>query len=433
MPSPASCTCSVPTCRQHRELPSVTQWATYAALAAPLAVAAVLAATWAVRSRTTSAPARRRPRRSPCGPRLGVPRRPRLRRSQPPGARAPPAAARGRRRDGRASLGRARRRRDRLRRGVRGARPDRTAARATLEGGRRRRRSAQRARAVDPHDGPPRLLRVVPHRDGPASRVHSHRRIHLRRRRSMSTPDGLALTAIGPRVTRTKEHQAMGHLRSPRARRTLRVLGSLLAAGVLMGTQLGYSTALAAPVPTVVSAAAAPRRRARRRTSSACGWRAPASGSRPASNKGDAIPKYHWLVVQDDTGDPTHYGTNLGATDTKNSNYACTPAVARRRPGLPGELPVARDPLGQGRHQRGGRRPGRRDDAQRDDRHRHVELAGQRPQPEPQLHDLGHGRGLSTFPAAPSPPTVTCHVDGFKIDGAWFSLPLPDNGPTTAT
>ncbi len=28
------------------------------------------------------------------------------------------------------------------------------------------------------------------------------------------------------------------------------------------------------------------------------------------------------------------------------------------------------------------------------DRHRHVELAGQRPQPEPQLHDLGHGRGL---------------------------------------
>src|SRR5512137_111103 len=42
-------------------------------------------------------------------------------------------------------------------------------------------------------------------------------------------------------------------------------------------------------------------------------------------NKGDAIPKYHWLVVQDDTGDPTHYGTALGATDIHNSDYACKP------------------------------------------------------------------------------------------------------------
>src|SRR5690349_18959134 len=38
-----------------------------------------------------------------------------------------------------------------------------------------------------------------------------------------------------------------------------------------------------------------------------------------------AIPHYHWLVVQDDTGDPTHYGTSLGATDIHNSNYACKP------------------------------------------------------------------------------------------------------------
>jgi hypothetical protein len=37
-----------------------------------------------------------------------------------------------------------------------------------------------------------------------------------------------------------------------------------------------------------------------------------------------------------------------------------------------------------------------------------------------------------TVPGCTVTATVTCHVDGFKIDGQWFSLPLPDNGPTTA-
>src|SRR5512137_1781563 len=71
--------------------------------------------------------------------------------------------------------------------------------------------------------------------------------------------------------------------------------------------------------PAQVAQAAPPTNLLRLRVESARQWI-------PAGlNKGDAIPRYHWLVVQDDTGDPTHYGTALGATDIHNSDYACKP------------------------------------------------------------------------------------------------------------
>jgi hypothetical protein len=66
--------------------------------------------------------------------------------------------------------------------------------------------------------------------------------------------------------------------------------------------------------------------------------------------QGQAIPHYRWLIVIDDTGDPSHYGTSL-PMGPGNSNFDCTPSA-----------------------------------------------------------------------------TVTCKVDGFKIDGSWFSMPLANPG-----
>ena len=86
---------------------------------------------------------------------------------------------------------------------------------------------------------------------------------------------------------------------------------------------------VAVPLSLSKPAAAAPTNTLRLRVESARQWI-------PAGiDKGTAVPTYHWLVVQDDTGDPTHYGTNLGATDTKNSNYACTPGSIGGDPAYP--------------------------------------------------------------------------------------------------
>ena len=111
-------------------------------------------------------------------------------------------------------------------------------------------------------------------------------------------------------------------------------------------------------------------------------------------NKGDAIPKYHWLVVQDDTGDPTHYGTSLGATDTNNSNYACTPQSLGGDPAYPANCQwpaihsvkggTSAEVVAQGDETTLSETIGIDT----------YQLAGERPQPEPQLHDLGHGGGL---------------------------------------
>ena len=158
-------------------------------------------------------------------------------------------------------------------------------------------------------------------------------------------------------------------------------------------------------------------------------------------NRGDAIPHYHWLVVQDDTGDPTHYGTNLGATNTKNSNYACTPQSLGGDPAYPAncQWPAIHSVKG-GTTAVGGPK-GTQDSeivAQGDETSLN-ERTGIDTTTWPQNdHNPNRSYMISVMadgydvPGCTVSPTVTCHVDGFKIDGAWFTLPLQDNGSSTA-
>jgi IPT/TIG domain len=139
-------------------------------------------------------------------------------------------------------------------------------------------------------------------------------------------------------------------------------------------------------------------------------------------NKGDAIPHYHWLVVQDDTGDPTHY---------PGSETACKPQSLGGDPDYPAncQWPAIHSVKGG----------------------TSAEVVAQGD--ETTLNETT-GIDTTTWPANDHNPnrsymisvmaegfdittgctidaTHNCHVDGFKIDGAWFNSPVDNNGLVT--
>ena len=192
---------------------------------------------------------------------------------------------------------------------------------------------------------------------------------------------------------------------------------------VAMGLMPGVVAASALPVAPAPAAAPAapPTNELRLRVQSAREW-IPAGIA-----KGTAIPKYHWLVVQDDTGDPTHYGTSLGAADTNNSDYACTPASQGGDPAYPAncQWPAIHSVIGG---------TSASVVAQGDETTLSETVGIDTTNWPADDHNPNRSYMISVMaegfdvPGCTVSPTVTCHVDGFKIDGAWFSLPLPDTG-----
>ena len=249
----------------------------------------------------------------------------------------------------------------------------------------------------------------------------------------MSTQDNRASAAGSQRLTRKRGDQGMGHSRFGRPRRALRRLGSLLAAGMLAGSQLLVPVTQAAAIPTAAPAAAT----------------APAAPTSPilhlrvesarqwipsGLNKGDAIPKYHWLVVQDDTGDPTHY---------PGSEAACTPPSIGGDPNYPSG---AESPAGSGQYPNQCQWPAIHSAkggtsaevvAQGDETTLNETTGIDTTSWPANDHNPNRSYMISVMadgydvPGCAVTPTVTCHVDGFKIDGAWFSSPVGNNGLVT--
>jgi uncharacterized repeat protein (TIGR01451 family) len=150
-------------------------------------------------------------------------------------------------------------------------------------------------------------------------------------------------------------------------------------------------------------------------------------------NKGDAIPKYHWLVVQDDTGDPTHYGTPGGKT-TADSDFACTPEKLGGDPAYPANCQWPSI------HSTKGGTSGQVV-AQGDETTLSETVAidttkwpadSENPNNSYMISVTAEGYDVPGCVVDPANPTVTCHVDGFKIDGSWFSLNT-DNAATSKT
>ena len=138
--------------------------------------------------------------------------------------------------------------------------------------------------------------------------------------------------------------------------------------------------------------------------------------------KGAAIPSYQWLITRDDTGDSSHYGTTLPATDTRNSNFACTPQSLGGDPAYPAncQWPSIRAIPGGTT----------------------AEVVAQGDQSTfseaTPLANLPDGKYMISVtadgfdvPSCTKSATVTCHVDGFKVDGAWFTVPAPAPGLVT--
>ena len=142
---------------------------------------------------------------------------------------------------------------------------------------------------------------------------------------------------------------------------------------------------------------------------------------------GQAIPHYRWLVVEDDTGDASRYGTNLGATDIGNSNYACKP------PSQPGGDPAyPANCQWPGIHSaKGG--TSAQVIAQGDETTLNlvdgIDTAlwpnnDHNPNRSYMISVIAEGFDV---PGCTVSATNTCHVDGFKIDGQWFTTPF--SGP----
>jgi hypothetical protein len=223
----------------------------------------------------------------------------------------------------------------------------------------------------------------------------------------------------------------MGHSRFGSPRRAIRRLGSLLAAGMLAGSQLLVPAAQAAAIPTAAPAAAAPAALSpvlRLRVESARQW------IPSGINKGDAIPKYHWLVVQDDTGDPTHYS---------GSATACTPPSTGGDPNYP---LGTENPPGSGQYPNQCQWPAIHSTkggtsgevvAQGDETTLNETTGIDTSNWPANDHNPNHSYMISVMadgydvPGCTASATVTCHVDGFKIDGAWFSSPIDNDGLVT--
>ncbi len=155
-------------------------------------------------------------------------------------------------------------------------------------------------------------------------------------------------------------------------------------------------------------------------------------------NQGDAIPHYHWLVVQNDVGDPTHYGTNLGSTDPRNSNYACTPQAQGGDPNYPDNCQWSSIHSFKGGVNAVGGPTGPTTPintnaeivAQGDDSLLN-QTTGIDATAWPQnsfnpnrSYMINVTAGGYDVPGCTKDATHTCHVDGFQVGAAYFSLPL---------
>lgn len=126
-----------------------------------------------------------------------------------------------------------------------------------------------------------------------------------------------------------------------------------------------------------------------------------------------AIPHYHWLVVQDDTGDPTHY---------PGSDTACKPQSLGGDPAYPAncQWPSIHSIKG-----------GTSAEvvAQGDETTLNATTGVNTANWPANDHNPNHSYMISVMaegfdvPGCTVSATVTCHVDGFKIDGQWFTLP----------
>ena len=136
-------------------------------------------------------------------------------------------------------------------------------------------------------------------------------------------------------------------------------------------------------------------------------------------NKGDAIPTYQWVIVKDDTGDPAHYGTTLGPMDLGNSNYACVPAVRGGDPAYPANCKWPSIHAASGGTS--GQLVAQGDQGELNQIKGLDFSAPGMPGPGKYMISVT-ARGFDVPNCTPS-ATVTCTVDGFKIDGQWFDIP----------
>ncbi len=212
-------------------------------------------------------------------------------------------------------------------------------------------------------------------------------------------------------------HASVGAGRRPRpATRAARRLAA--AAAVVLGlTGLLPGVATAVPLAPAAMPAAAPAATTslHLRVESARTWN-------PAGlHEGDPIPHYQWLITKDDTGDTSHYGTTL-PVGVGNSSFDCTPQSLGGDPAYPAhcQWPSIRSIPGGTTAQVV---------AQGDESTLSQATA---------LTNLPDGKYMISVtadgfdvPGCTKTPTVTCHVDGFKVDGTWFSVPDPGTGLVT--
>ena len=211
-----------------------------------------------------------------------------------------------------------------------------------------------------------------------------------------------------------------GAFRRPRGGRRL---ASAVVTMALLGSALlpAGSVLAASPQPTVtatvqaapVAAPAAATDTLRLRVESARTWI-------PAGlTKGDKIQNYEWVLVRNDVGDPTRYGRSQGPTSTLNSDYACTPFARGGDPAYPANCnwpsihSITGGTAGQAVAQ--GNQTNFSESVS-------LDFGG--------IIGLGVGKSMISvmadgfdIPGCTITLTVTCHVDGFKIDGQWFDVP----------
>ncbi len=144
-------------------------------------------------------------------------------------------------------------------------------------------------------------------------------------------------------------------------------------------------------------------------------------------HKGDSVPTYHWMIVQDDTGDASRYGINLPATDPQNSNYACKTQALGGDPLFPSncQWPGMHSVVGgtSASVVAQGDQTTLSDVVSIDTS---PWIANERnPNKGYMISVIADGY---TVPNCTVTATVTCQVDGFKIGGAWFTSPIENDG-----
>ena len=213
----------------------------------------------------------------------------------------------------------------------------------------------------------------------------------------MSTQDNRASVAGRRRSTRSEENQGMGHSRFGRPRRALRRLGSLLAAGMLVGSQLLVPVAQAAPIPTASAPAAAPAAPG----DGTITFTVKAARTEPRAfagagvTEGAPVTAYKWMINEDNTGDTT--------TRTADPGSPCSAWVD-----APGGTPNTAYP----------------------DSCHWTSISGLRSSAPvaAQGSTIGSAGGTTTVSLAPGRYLVSVLADGYKLDGSPFTVTSGGSG-----